>query len=57
MRVRPVAGNGLDPSVTPAGFGLGAVSQLEGVEPAARAVRAIESLQQVLDWRVVGGIT
>jgi hypothetical protein len=57
MPVRPVVGDGLDPSVTPKRFGFGAVSRLEGIEPAARAVRASECLQQVLDWRVVGCVT
>ena len=57
MLVRPVIGDSLDSPVTPERFGLVAVSRLEGVKPAARAVRAIEGLQQVLDWWVVGGIT
>ena len=45
MPVRPVIGDGLDPPVIPERFGLGAVSRLEGIEAAARAVRAIERLQ------------
>jgi hypothetical protein len=57
MPASAVIGNGLDPSVTPEGFGFGTVSRLEGVEPAARAVHASEGLQQVLDWRVVGSVT
>jgi hypothetical protein len=57
MPIRPAIGDGFDPSVTPEGFSLGAVSRLEGVEPAGWAVRVTECLQQVLDWRIVGGIT
>src|SRR6516162_2834689 len=44
------------PSVAPEGFGFGVVSRLEGVEPAAGAVSAIEGFQQISDWWVVGGI-
>lgn len=45
MPVRPVIRDGLDPSVTPECFGVRAVSRLEGIEPAARTIRAIERLQ------------